>query len=151
MSLYTRGRRPSFGMRQTTKINKTEGLSIVLKDSPLSSYFVSPVTAKTKNKTKAIYNYMIAMQVRQYKRAIDLPREACQAHIKRALKVHSPEYVCRAVRYASMISHYPYSISFALRFFKDVGKEFDVRSGSDKNTNISSTSIESLWSAVGRS
>lgn len=146
MSLYTRNIRPAFGMRQQVKIHKGEGLSIILKDNPLSHFYQSPVSdPKAKRISQTIYTYLAAVQMRQYNQVIELPKEAVQAHIKRALDKYSPEYVCRAIRYASMVGQHPYSISFALRVFDNVGKEFDIRSGADQKSNISATGTLSLW------
>lgn len=144
MSLYTRRYRPAFGMRETRTIHSTgDGLFFVLQSSPLSSFFVSPVTQPN---AKAIYAYFTATQIKRYGKTLELPERATLAHIKRALREHTPEYLCRAVRYGSMISFYAFSIPAALRWFADVGREFDtLRPRYDTGTDFSPGCTVTLW------
>lgn len=123
MSLYTRNYRPSIGARTGLRIQTGEGLSRILQDSPLSSLFVAPV--KTNN-TKLLLKYFKSIQVRQYGKSLELEDRAVLSHIKRALnKGYTPAYLCRAIRFASTVSRFPFGISFAIRSLDESGCEFD--------------------------
>lgn len=118
MSLYTRYQRPSMGLRSGLRVQTGEGLSRILTDSPLSSHYMAPV--KIKN-TKLLLNYFKSVQVKQYGSSIALADPIIMSHIKQAFaKGYTPEYLCRAVRYASTISRFVFSVPFAIRSLEKV-------------------------------
>lgn len=131
MSLYTRNHRPSMGSRTGIRIQTGEGLSKIMQDSPLSSLYKAPITTSSddKNKTKQVWLYMCSVQTRQYGQAIDISDSAkrlTQRHVKQALKRgYTYEYMCRAIRYASTISRFPFTLPFALRYLDETGCQHD--------------------------
>lgn len=145
MSLYTRNHRPSMGMRTGLRIQAGEGLSRIMTDSPLSSMYVAPVKIKS---TKLIWNYLVSIQTKQYGQTLNLSertKSLTQAHIKQAFaKGYTPQYICRAVRYASTISRFPFSVPFAIRSLDESGCQFD-RSRPDSQPDHRTTGVGSLW------
>lgn len=141
MSLYTR-QRQCLGQQRASMLGQ-RGLDSIQESNPLSSFYKAPVRVPD---TKLIYQYFVVIQTRRYGEVLDLEPAIVRRHIKLVLKEHSPEWICRAIKYASWISEYTFSVHFAMRALNDYqASNGTVEYRGNKEESQPSQTVDSLW------
>lgn len=115
MSMWKRHSLPA-GTTFSGEIVEGEGLSGLIKDSPLSTHF-SPNCGDSPTNLK---NFMRALQVRQYGCSIELSDRVLIRNIKLLLEEYSPMMVKRGIKFASKVSDYPFSTKFVKEMIEQI-------------------------------
>jgi len=120
MSLWKRNKLPN-GHTYSENTEVGEGSFFLLRDDPLSSHF----EPKIGDKPKDLVNYMLALQVRQFDKLIDLTYPALVRNMKLLLKEYDAMMIKRAIKYASQVAEHPFSTKFVKEVIEQVEEKME--------------------------
>lgn len=115
MSLWKRNQPPS-GHTYSEENTSGEGLSFLLRDNPLSSHF----KPECGDKPKDLVNYLIALQMRQIGRIIEMDTRILSRHVKLLLKKYDVMLIKRGIKYASQTADHPYSFKYVEEMIEQI-------------------------------
>lgn len=103
MSLYTRNSGTVY--QHYANYQSNQGLVFIVRGNPKSCHFVAPCG----DQPREIVTWMLALQTRRYGHVVDQSYPILINNVKRLLKKYTPDQIKRAVKYAVIVSRYPYT------------------------------------------